>query len=125
MTNRDPEHAARILEESEKIRVLADRGRFRSDTVTVERVHLRCIFVAESADHLSRGFKDRNPGLWTTVRNFRTAALHTYESIDPEDLWRFIRDDLPRVVSVLRKARFSEAGWAKRSIGRERPRSSA
>jgi len=110
MTNRDREHAARMLEEADGIRVLADRGRFRSDPVTVERVHLRCIFVAESADHLSRGLKDQNPGLWTTVRNFRTAALHTYETIDPEDLWRFVRDDLPEIVSALRKARFSKDG---------------
>ena len=107
MTNRDQEHAARILEEAEEIRALAVRGRFRSDPTTVERVHLRAIFIAESADHLSRGFKEKNSALWTTVRNFRTAVLHTYETIDPDDLWRFIRDDLPRVVSVLRKARFS------------------
>ncbi len=108
MTNRDREHAARMLEKAEEIRALADRGRFRSDRTTVERVHLRAIFIAESADHLSRGFKDVDPGLWTTVRNFRTAVLHTYETIDPEDLWRFIRDDLPKVVSVLRKAHFAK-----------------
>jgi len=99
-----------MLEKAEEIRILAARGRFRSDPTAVERVHLRAIFIAESADHLSRGFKDENPDLWTTVRNFRTAVLHTYEMIDPEDLWRFIRDDLPTVISVLRKARFSKDG---------------
>lgn len=118
MTNRDREHAARMLEEAEEIRTLADRGRFRSDRTTVERVHLRAIFIAESADHLSRGFKDENPALWTTVRNLRTAVLHTYETIDPEDLWRFIRDDLPKVVSVLRKARFVKDGDAGRTVRR-------
>jgi uncharacterized protein with HEPN domain len=119
MTNRDREHAARVLEKAEEIRRLSDRGRFRLDPTLVERVHLRAIFVAESADHLSRGFKDQNPALWTTVRNFRTAALHTYETIDPEDLWRFVRDDLPRVVSVLRKARYSNADIAGRGARRE------
>jgi len=119
MTDRDREHAARMLEEAEEIRALADRGRFRSNPTTVERVHLRAIFIAESADHLSRGFKDENPTLWTTVRNFRTAVLHTYETIDPEDLWRFIRDDLPKVVSVLRKARFLKDGRAESAIVRE------
>lgn len=116
MTNRNREHAARILEKADEIRALADRGRFRSDPTAVERIHLRAIFIAESADHLSRGFKDENPALWTTVRNFRTAVLHTYETIDPEDLWRFIRDDLPRVVSVLRRARFRSDNRSQRTI---------
>ena len=119
MTNRDREHAARMLEEAEEIRRLADRGRFRSDPTTVERVHLRAIFIAESADHLSRGFKEQDPALWTTVRNFRTAVLHTYEMIDPEDLWRFIRDDLPKVVSVLRKSHFRKDEGVERPIRRK------
>jgi uncharacterized protein with HEPN domain len=119
MTNRDREHAARMLEKAEEIRALADRGRFRSDLTAVERVHLRAIFIAEYSDHLSRGFKDKNPTLWATVRNFRTAVLHTYETIDPEDLWRFIRDDLPKIVSVLRKARFTKDNRAEPATRRQ------
>lgn len=109
MTSRDREHAARMLEKAEEIRVLARRGRFPAEPATVERVHLRAIFIAESADHLSRSFKSKSPTLWTKVRNFRTAALHTYETMDPETLAAFVRDDLPAIVAALRRARFGDS----------------
>lgn len=106
MKTRDREHSQRVLEAAEAMRKLSEHGRFRSDAVAVERVHLRAIFLAESADHLSPGFKDRNRPLWDLVRTFRNRVLHTYETVDPEELWRFIRDDLPGVETELRRARF-------------------
>lgn len=104
--NRDRELAERMLGLGRELKELAMEGKFRSDPVVVERVHLRSIFFTESADKLSPGFKSRYPSLWQLVRAFRTIVIHEYETVDPEDLWNFIRDDLPRVVAILRRAKF-------------------
>ena len=104
--NRDRQHAERMLETAREMSALADQGRFRVDPITTERIHLRAIFLSESADRLSPGFKSRYPSLWEMVRVFRTNVVHEYEAIDAEELWTFIRDDLPLVVRTLRTARF-------------------
>lgn len=104
--NRDREIAARMLETAREMVELARRGQFRADPVLVERIHLRAIFFAESAERLSPGFKSRYPSMWKTVQRFRNLVVHEYLLVDPDDLWKFIRDDLPATVSLLRKARF-------------------
>lgn len=104
--NRDRELTERMIGLARELADLAQQGKFRSDPIAVERVHLRSIFFAESADKLSPGFKSRYRSLWQLVRAFRTIVIHEYEAVDPEDLWQFIRDDLPRVVSTLKRAKF-------------------
>lgn len=103
---RDREHSERMIQGAREMTELAHHGRFRSDPVLVERIHLRAIFFAESADKLSSGFKDRYPSLWKTVQRFRNLVIHDYMVVDAEDLWKFIRDDLPSAVSTLRRAKF-------------------
>ena len=106
--NRDREHAERMMETAREMTKLAARGRFRTDPILIERVHLRAIFFTESADKLSSGFKARYPSVWKAVHRFRTLVVHDYLKVDPDDLWNFVRDELPSVVSTLRRAKYSE-----------------
>lgn len=95
-----------MIETAREMTELALHGHFRADPILVERVHLRAIFFAESADKLSSGFKRRHPSLWEDLRRSRNLVVQDYLIVDPDDLWTFIRDDLPNTVAALLRAKF-------------------
>ncbi len=67
--------------------------------------------LAEAAEKTSRGFKAANESVpWKLLRLFRHDVAHPYDigaaRLDLEQLWRFARDDAPRITKRLRIARF-------------------
>lgn len=72
---------------------------------TIERQFER---FEEAANALGAAFLKANAEIpWRPVFEIRNDLSHPYErSYDPEKLWRFVSDELPRVARKLRRATF-------------------
>lgn len=74
---------------------------------TIERQFER---FEEAANALGVSFRNANPQIpWRPIFEIRNEISHPYErSYDPEKLWRFARDDLPKIAKSLRRVRFAK-----------------
>src|SRR5208282_3565023 len=75
------------------------RATFVAPGLTQKAVLLDLIHLTESAEKASAGLKRSNPGVpWTRLSRLRNYGLvHDYGEVDLEDLWTFVREDLPRI----------------------------
>jgi uncharacterized protein with HEPN domain len=67
--------------------------------------------LAEAAEKVSQPFKTANPKVpWKGLRALRRGVAHPYdtgaESVNIDQLWKFIRDDAPKISAALRVAIF-------------------
>lgn len=76
-----------------------------------DATELRILHFTESATKLGKSFRRANPLLpWEELERLRNDLVHEYPEVKAERVWRFLNDDLPILVSKLRRARFpSEA----------------
>jgi uncharacterized protein with HEPN domain len=72
-------------------------------------VLLDLIHLTESAERLSPGLKRANPRVpWGRLNRLRNRGLvHDYLGVDLEDLWSFVRDELPRLRRQLDRLTYS------------------
>ena len=89
-------------------------GRDRVETALEARYALEHAteMLAEAAEKTSRPFKTANPDVpWKGLRLFRHDVAHPYDTgaapITLDQLWRFARNDAPRIARRLRAADFS------------------
>lgn len=70
------------------------RGGLMQKAVLLDLIHF-----TEPAEKTSAGFKKVNPKLpWARLSRLRNSGLvHDYTEIDLEDVWSFVRDELPRI----------------------------
>lgn len=79
---------------------------FISDYDTRELVIHHLEHLSESADQASQRLKKFNPLVpWKDLRELRTRLIHQYMHPDPEVVWAFVRDRLPRIERQLRRVR--------------------
>jgi len=72
---------------------------------TIERQFER---FEEAASALGVAFRKVNPGIpWEPIFEIRNDLSHPYQrAYDPENLWKFARDDLPKIARKLRRAAY-------------------
>lgn len=65
----------------------------------------------EAANALGAAFRKANSSIpWSPIFKIRSDLSHPYQrSYDPEKLWRFVTDDLPKIARRLRSVRFPKA----------------
>jgi len=62
--------------------------------------------LSASADPASQRLKRANPLVpWRDLRELRTRLIHQDKRPDPEAVWAFVRDRLPRIERQLRRVR--------------------
>lgn len=68
--------------------------------------------LEEAANALGAAFQKANSSIpWAPIFEIRNDLSHPYQrSYDPEKLWRFVTDDLPKIARRLRSARFPKEG---------------
>jgi uncharacterized protein with HEPN domain len=78
--------------------------------LTQKAVLLDLIHLTESADRVSPGVKKLNPGVpWERLRRLRNRGLvHDYAEVDLEEVWEFVREELPRVRRQLNRMKFPQ-----------------
>jgi uncharacterized protein with HEPN domain len=98
---RDRLRVTAMLQAAEEAKVDSGVGTdpFLEGGLPQKAVLLDLIHLTESADKVSLGLKKLNPGIpWQRLSNLRNRGLvHDYAEIDLEDVWPFVREELPRV----------------------------
>lgn len=77
------------------------------DTETGSRATIERQFelFEEAANAAGASFQKSNSSIpWRSIFEIRNELTHPYQrSYDPEKLWKFVRDDLPRIARKLRR----------------------
>lgn len=98
---RDQVRIAAMIEAAEEARADAAMGEatFMEGGLLQKAVLLDLIHLTEAADRVSAGFKKANPRLpWDRLARLRNRGLvHDYAQVDLREVWRFVRDELPRI----------------------------
>lgn len=59
--------------------------------------------LGEAAGKVSRGFRERHPGIpWTPMVAVRNRLIHGYFGVDVDIVWRTVRHDLPELAKALK-----------------------
>jgi uncharacterized protein with HEPN domain len=89
------------------------KGRDRLETEAEARYAMEHAteLLADAAEKISRQFKSANSGIaWEALRKFRHDVAHPYDTgttaVTADQLWRFSRDDAPRIAQHLKRAKF-------------------
>jgi uncharacterized protein with HEPN domain len=111
-----------MLEAIERTKGYVARGReaFFSDYDTRELIVHHLEHLSESADQASQHLKKANPLVpWKDLRALRTRLIHEYMRPDPDAVWAFVRDRLPRLERQLRRVRVPARDTPLREIRRD------
>jgi uncharacterized protein with HEPN domain len=93
--------------------VAAGRGHLVESTEARYATEHATELLAEAAEKASHEFKSANVAIpWSGLRKLRREVAHPYDTgasaVDVDQLWRFARDDAPRLARALRRAKFPE-----------------
>lgn len=82
-----------------------DEAGWHGDELRQSAVLYRLVVFGEAASRISDEMRaDVASVPWTQVRAFRNLAVHGYFAIEPAEVWRIARDDLPALRPVLHAA---------------------
>jgi uncharacterized protein with HEPN domain len=105
-----------MLRHAEIMSEIARRGRagFERDPVTRYALEHAVELFSEAAEKLSSAFESANPGIpWKGLRPLRREVAHPYDAgrppVDTDRVWRFVQDDLPKLVRNLRRPVFPKS----------------
>lgn len=72
-----------------------------------DATELRILHFMETATKVGRPFRNANPLLpWDDLDQLRNDLVHEYPEVKADTVWRFVHDDLPALVTQLRRARY-------------------
>lgn len=62
------------------------------------------VLIGEAATHIPEDFRDDNPSIhWRMIIATRNRLVHGYLGIDNDTLWSIIQDDVPSLLTELKK----------------------
>jgi uncharacterized protein with HEPN domain len=99
--NRDRLRVIAMIQAAEEAKSDSEVGRevFLNGGLNQKAILLDLIHFTESAEKTSAGFKKANPNIpWGRLSGLRNRGLvHDYTDIDLEDIWDFVRREVPRI----------------------------
>jgi uncharacterized protein with HEPN domain len=104
--SRDAATLADLIEACERI-VTYTRGveerAFYQDSLLYDAVIRQVSILGEAVKRLSAGLRSRHPDVpWQNIAGMRDRLIHDYDDIDPAEVWRTSRVDVPEPVQHLR-----------------------
>ena len=58
--------------------------------------------IGEATKRISKAFRSAHPGIpWRKMAGMRDIMIHEYESVDAEQVWKVLREDLPPLIARL------------------------
>jgi uncharacterized protein with HEPN domain len=80
------------------------RAAFAADDRTIDAVVRNLIVLGEASRHIPPSVETRHPEVpWEKMRGIRNVVVHEYFGVDAEILWQTARDDLPPLLSLLKR----------------------
>jgi uncharacterized protein with HEPN domain len=79
-----------------------DKTAFLCDLKTQSAVIHQCLILGEAVKRLSETFCNEHPELsWRKMARMRDMLIHHYDSVDLEQLWNTMQNDIPQVISTI------------------------
>jgi uncharacterized protein with HEPN domain len=79
-----------------------DKDAFFCDLKTQSAVIHQCLILGEAVKRLSEPFCNSHPELsWRRMAGMRDMLIHQYDSVDLEQLWNTLQNDIPEVISII------------------------
>jgi len=79
-----------------------DLPAFLNDAKTQSAVLHQLLVVGEAVRRLSEELLGRYPDVpWRLMAGMRNKIVHEYDDVDLEEVWKTVRDDLPRLIEAL------------------------
>ena len=90
------------------------RSAFDDDVSTRYALEHAVELFSEAAEKVSNAFERENPTIpWKGLRPLRRDVAHPYDGgrppVNPDRVWRFVRDEVPNIVKKLRTAKYPES----------------
>jgi uncharacterized protein with HEPN domain len=108
--SRDRLRVIAMIEAAEEAKrdAVGGKGAFLEGGFPQKAVLLDLIHLTESAEKSSPGMKKMNPRVpWERLSRLRNRGLvHDYAEVDLEDIWAFVKDELPRLRRQLDRVRY-------------------
>jgi len=77
---------------------------FSRDLKTQSAIVLQILILGEATKRLSSEFRNRHPEIpWSDIMRMRDRLIHHYESMDPEEIWQAVREDIPALLGFLER----------------------
>jgi uncharacterized protein with HEPN domain len=102
----DAARLADILERIDRIRRATEAGerKFHDSEVIQDAVVRNLEVIGEAAKNVTASTRQRFRSVpWREMARFRDLAIHHYGSVLPEEVWRIVAKDLPRIRRSLAK----------------------
>ena len=110
--SRDRLRVTAMIQAAEEAKRDAEGGKemFVEPGMPQKAVLLDLIHFTESAEKASSGFKKGNSRIpWERLSGLRNRGLvHDYMEVDLEDIWRFVKQELPRIRRQLDRVRYPD-----------------
>lgn len=103
----DALYVEQILDAIEKIRSFSsgvDFAAFEENQEKQSAVILQLAIIGELSKHLSNEFKQRITLPWKEIAGFRDRAVHDYLSLDVDEVWKTVEQDIPVLAQALQQA---------------------
>ena len=81
-----------------------DYDTFQGDGRTIRAVEMNLIIIGEAAGEIPDEVIEAHPEIpWLLMRAMRNRLAHVYFSVDESLLWETVHDQLPELVTSLKK----------------------
>jgi uncharacterized protein with HEPN domain len=80
-----------------------DKDAFLADLKTKAAVLHELLVLGEAVKRLSPSFRSKVPEVpWSLIAGMRDVLIHHYDVVDPEEVWKAVTVDIPRVLESLK-----------------------
>lgn len=103
----DSLYVEQMLDATRKIREFTsgvDFTTFEKNQEKSSAVILQLAVIGELSKRLSEEFKSRVPLPWSEIAGFRNRAIHEYLSLDLDEVWGTVQNDIPVLETALEKS---------------------
>ncbi len=103
----DSLYVEQILDAARKIREFTsgvDFVAFEKNQEKSSAVILQLAVIGELSKRLSEEFKSSVSLPWNEIAGFRNRAIHEYLSLDLDDVWNTVQNDIPVLETALEKS---------------------
>ncbi len=109
MKGNDTLYLQHILESIEKIDRLIEKvdnaETFSSDEAVYNATLYLLATIGEAVTSLSNDFKMQHNDIpWQSIKDMRNILIHEYLNVSPTIVWKTLRDRLPELEAVVKKA---------------------
>lgn len=79
-----------------------DKVAFLDDLKTQSAILHQLLILGEAVKRLSEEFRIAQAAVpWKMIAGMRDKLIHAYDSVDLEEIWKTVNEDIPRLISLL------------------------